>query len=197
MIEYSLTYHRLPLARKAAVKKLYSLQQAVCGVIGLISPAFVTGYFKKRGKQDIDPIILAVGFFLSTFFLYIYLVTLEISAYLTMIIAIPLTISFALSWLSGFNIFLEIMHPSMRATALSSFFFILHSVGDSVSPYWVGMIAEKCIKSEHDNTIDVLLGCTRVSYYPLVYLSFAAGALGLFSSLTFQRDRQNAIDFQH
>lgn len=197
MIEYSLTYHQLPLARKATVKKIYSFQQAVCGVIGLISPAFVTSYYKKRGKETVDCTILAIGFFLSTFFLYIYLVTLEINAYLTMLIAIPLTMSFSFSWLSGFNIFLDVMHPSMRATALSLFFFILHSVGDNASPYWVGLIAQKCINTQHENTINVLIGCTRISYYPLIYLSFTAATLGLFASLTFKNDKQKALDFQH
>jgi len=88
------------------------------------------------------------------------------------------------------------MHPTIRATALSLFFFVLHSVGDSVSPYWVGLIAQKCIKAEDENTISVLLGCTRLSYYPLIYLSFLAGTLGLFSSLSFRKDKQKALDFE-
>lgn len=195
MIQYSLTFHNLPKARKDALKKVYSLQQAICGVTGLISPAFITSYYKKRGYENIDCTVLAIGFFLSSFFLYVYLVTLEVSAYLTMLISIPLTISFSLSWLSGFNIFLDVVPPSIRATALSIFFFVLHSIGDSVSPYWVGLIAEQCIKHENDNTFASLLGCTRLSYYPLVYLSFFAGAIGLFSSLSYSKDKQKALEF--
>lgn len=168
--------------------------QVVCGVIGLLIPVKIVSYFKQKSVQNIDCLLLSLSFFCASLFTYIYLVTLEYNVYFSLIIYSLIIVSYNLCWIIQSYIFLDIIQPSLRSTANGMIICVLHFVGDSVSPYWVGLIADICLKNHepNQNTVNNLLACQRLSFYPLVFVPFFGAALGLFLSLSFVKDKEKA-----
>lgn len=166
------------------------------GVVGLYIPCEVSRAFKKRQNNNNSPIdcfLLSVGFFGSAIFVYTWLTTIHLNIYVSMFLYMCSVASFNVGWVVQAQCLLDITKPSVRSTANALIICILHLIGDSVSPYWMGVIADKCIERINSvKTISNVLECTRLSYYPLVYVSFISAALALFMTFTFQRDKQNA-----
>lgn len=100
--------------------------------------------------------------------------------------------SFNMGWVVQAQCLLDITKPNLRSTANALIICFLHLIGDSISPYWMGVIADKCIRITGGKTISSLLECTQYSYYPLVYVSFISGSFALFMTLSFQVDKQKA-----
>jgi hypothetical protein len=194
LIDYSLRYAHLEATRIDKLKKVYSILQVLSGTVGLLIPVELSNYFKKRGFEQIDTFFITISFFISSIFIYIYLITLELNIpYLSLFLFSIITAGFNICWIVEANIFLDIVPSNIRSTANAIIICVLHLVGDSGSPYWVGLINDACIKSDGQvNTISSLLKCTRFSFYPLVFVSFAAAAFGLFMSRTFSYDKQKA-----
>ncbi len=178
------------------LKKLYSILQVLSGTFGLLLPVELSNYFKKRGLEQIDTFFIAISFFISSVFIYIYLITLELKIpFLSLFLFSIITAGFNICWIVQANIFLDIVPSNIRSTANAIIICVLHLVGDSGSPYWVGLINDTCIKFNGNmNTISSLLKCTCFSFYPLIFVSFAAAAFGLFMSWTFSYDKQRASE---
>lgn len=103
-----------------------------------------------------------------------------------------MAVSFNICWVLETNIFLDVVPSNLRSTANSIMICLLHSIGDSISPYWVGLTADECLKNEDKDTINSLIYCSQISNYPLVFLYFIAGSLALFMTFTFNRDKKLA-----
>ena len=115
--------------------------------------------------------------------------------YLSFILYSLATVASNVSWVIVNFVFLDVVEPSLRSTANSLMICTIHLVGDSTSPYWIGLIADSCLdatSSASKDTYDTMLKCTQLSFYPLVFMSFAAGTCGLFMSLTFAIDKKRA-----
>lgn len=179
--------------QKDRLKKVYSLLQVLSGVIGLCIPCEISKAFKKhRQLVSIDCFLLAAGFFISSVSIYVYLVTIGINVYFSMFLYMMSVASFNTGWVIQAQILLDITKPNLRSTANALIICVLHLIGDSISPYWMGLIADQCINVTKENTISNLLNCTQFSYYPLVYISFLSAVLALFMTLTFSYDKENA-----
>lgn len=194
IIDYSLTYENASSEKKDTIKKIYSIMQIIVGVIGLYIPCEISKVFKRRfQKIPIDCFLLSAGFFGSSIFTYFYLLILEYNIYISTVFFMLAVASFNMGWVIQAQILLDIVRPQLRSTGNALIICILHLIGDSVSPYWMGLIAEHCIDpSRRENTISNLLECTQLSFYPLVFLSFIASTLALFMTLTFYKDKENA-----
>ncbi|CAF1004581.1 unnamed protein product [Brachionus calyciflorus] len=191
LIDYSLRYHQLPYDLDN-LKKAYSLIQSLSGVVGLLIPYQLSIYFKKKSYEDIDCFFISLGFFSSSFFMFLYLASIKISAYLTICIYMLMLIFFNFCWVLETNIFLDIVQPRLRSTANSMMIFFLHLFGDSSSPYWIGLIADKCLDLHTKNTVLSSLYCAQLSNYPLVFVFFISGSFALFTTLSFKKDKQIA-----
>lgn len=159
-------------------------------------PCEVSRAVKKRQNNNspIDCFLLSAGFFASAIFVYTWLTTIDLNIYVSMFLYMCSVASFNVGWVVQAQCLLDITKPNVRSTANALIICILHLIGDSVSPYWMGVIADKCIERINGvKTISNLLECTQLSYYPLVYVSFISAALALFMTFTFQRDKQNAF----
>lgn len=191
LIDYSLRYQNMTSVDE--FKKAYSILQALAGVVGMLLPFKLSGYFKKKSWHTFDCFFISAGFFGSSLFLYIYLTSIWLDSYFTITVYMLMLVCFNLCWVLETNIFLDIIPPYLRSTGNSFMICLLHGVGDSVSPYWVGLIADKCLSIKNSNTITSLLYCTQLSNYPLVFLYFFSGTFALFTSLTFLNDKDKAL----
>jgi hypothetical protein len=178
---------------------MYSASQVVSGVVGLLTPVKISSRFKraptsnKKQILDIDCFSYSFSFFSAAIFLYLYLITLEFNEYLTLVLYSLIVASYNICWITQSYIFLDILHPHLRSTANGLIIFVLHLVGDSISPYWVGSIADACLKvqqnaSQSKSTVYDLMRCSQISLYPIVFVSFFGGVFGLFMTLFFERD---------
>ena len=195
MIDYSLRNKRLSPSSIDNFKKSYSLAQVLGGLVGLLLPVKISSYFKtKKSVFNIDCFLLATSFFSAGFSIYVYLATIEINAYLSFVAYTMIIFSYNMCWITQSYIFLDIIQPRLRSTANGLIICVLHLVGDSISPYWVGSIADYCMAHEFNksNTIFDLMRCTQLSLYPIVFVSFFGGVFGLFMTLTFEKDRRKS-----
>ena len=178
---------------------MYSASQVISGVIGLLVPVKFSSYFKSIQNKNqilaIDCFSYSFSFFSASISLYLYLVTLEFNEYLSFILYSLIIASYNICWITQSYIFLDILHPRLRSTANGLIIFVLHLVGDSISPYWVGSIADACLKTQntksHDSksTVFELMRCSQISLYPIVFVAFFGGMFGLFMTLCFERDK--------
>lgn len=164
---------------------------SVFGVFGLLLSCILSDYYHKKGSVFIDCYLLSIGFFGSGFFIYLYIYFIEINIILTIVIYSLVVISFNFVWVVFANLLLDVVDSPLRSTANALSICCLHLFGDSGSPYWVGLINDACLNSNpfRKNTIDFLLNCTRISFYPLSIVSFVAGSFSLFTSLTYLNDK--------
>ncbi|CAF1004559.1 unnamed protein product [Brachionus calyciflorus] len=192
IIDYSLRNQRLPFDIDD-IKTSYSILQALCGVLGLLIPYKASTYLKKKSIKyaKTDCYFMSAGFFASSTLLFIYLSTINFNAYFSLCIYMIMLVCFNLCWVLEKNIFLDIVQPNLRSTANSIIIFVLHLLGDSASPYWIGLIVDKCLRHQNQDTMNTLLHCSTLSIYPLVFLYFLSGTFSLAMSFTFLNDKQN------
>ena len=100
-------------------------------------------------------------------------------------------ISFNIGWIPFANLTLDVIPSYLRSTGNSLIIMSLHLLGDSISPYWIGSIADACLNNdpERRDTLSQLFTCTRLSFYPLSYVAWASAVFFLFGSLTFHKDK--------
>jgi MFS family permease len=197
IIDYSLNAFNkvLSLSDIRYYKKFYSILQVTCGALGLFLPLKFSSHYHKKFMHNIDCFLLSIGFFLNSFFLYFYLFLIDVNMHLTMILYSLVIVTFNTCWVIKCNIFLDIIRPNQRSTAIALIICVLHLVGDSISPYWVGLIADECLNQVDyldRYSISTLLNCTVISFYPLVFGSFLAATCALFMTITFYQDKYNA-----
>jgi MFS family permease len=186
-----LTYKNLEEGLKTDLKKIYSLLTVLIGLLGLVVPSWISNHLKKRKNfLTIDCVLLSMAYFITTISVFVYTMTIKWNVYASMFFYMVVIFGFNMGWVIEANILLEIIRPNLRSTANALMIFVLHLIGDSLSPYMVGTIADFCFKkSDYDNTITILLDCAQLSFYPIVYISFLACAFGLFASLSFVNDK--------
>jgi MFS transporter, Spinster family, sphingosine-1-phosphate transporter len=191
-LDYSLKSASLSFNAVTNFKTFYSIMQALCGLIGVLIPTYASNYYKKKGFELIDCFLLSAGFYGTSFFLYIYLLTYNLSAYFSFFVYMLIIFTYNFGWVVQANILLDIVEPELRSTANALIICILHLLGDSNSPYWIGLIQDACLdeKKEFRNSLYYLSYCTALSFYPLVFISFIAGTLALFATLTFLYDKK-------
>ena len=189
LIDYSLRFQQLPI-NIDNFKKIYSLVQSLGGVAGILISFKLSILLKKKSYATADCYLLSFGFFGSCFLIFLYLATIDINVYFTLLVYLIMFILFNFCWVLETNIFLDIIQPKLRSTGNSMMIFSLHLLGDSSTPYWIGLIADKCLIFKNNDTIFSSLYCTQISNYPLVFVFFFAGTFALFTSLTFKKDKK-------
>lgn len=193
-INYSLKNANISVSQEESFKKVYSLMQALGGAAGLLLPVKISSFYKKqRNVASIDCYLLSLGMFMSSIFLYLYLATTGINIYLSLMLYTLTILFFNTCWNVEANILLDIIRPNLRSTGNAINICLLHLVGDSISPYWVGLIADSCLgKSADSKFISRELYCTEISYFPIVFITFFSAAAALFMTLTFDKDHKIA-----
>lgn len=178
------------------IKLFYSIFNPLFGVLGIVVSNWASNNMKKRFRsiQTSDCIIFSVCFLLASLFIYLYLTLIKINVYLSLVLFMLTIFSFNLCWLIKGKILLDIVEPNLRSTANSLRLFAAHSIGDDASPYWTGLIADYCLDERLSSTITGQLYCTRVSLYPLVFGTFIAASLALFTTLTFTNDKKKSTE---
>jgi len=101
-----------------------------------------------------------------------------------------------MGWITFAYIFLDLIEPKLRATANGLVICVVRLLGDSISPYWVGSIADACLNDEVNfvRTVGNKMKCTQYSFYPLVFVSFVGGVMALSASLTFRKDKEKTFN---
>lgn len=127
--------------------------------------------------------------------------TLDYNEYLSLVAYSCIIAAYNIGWITFAYIFLDLIEPKLRATANGLVICVVRLIGDSISPYWVGSIADACLNNNNSNnqenavvrTVANNMKCTQYSFYPLVFVSFVGGVMALSGSFTFKRDRERAI----
>jgi MFS family permease len=166
-------------------KEIYSIFQILSGFLGTLIFSELSNLFQNK----YDCILISVGSILSSFILYIFLVTSNLDSYLYIFIYSLLTLFINCWRVLLANILLNIIDPRLKSTATSLLLFSIHLIGDSSSPFWIGFINQECLnRFDSKNSLSNLIYCTQISLYPLVYLLFLGFSFALFSSITFIKD---------
>jgi len=199
IIDYSLRNKHLSPSKIDFFKKMYSASQVLAGIVGLLTPVKFSSYFKsKQITPAIDCFSYSFSFFGASLFIFIYLATIELNEYLSFIVYTFIIVSYNICWITQSYIFLDIVHPRLRSTANGLIIFVLHLVGDSISPYWVGSIADACLAhGDKKSSVFYLMECTQISLYPIVFVAFFGGVFGLFMTLSFEKDRELSKNQTH
>jgi hypothetical protein len=190
LINYALRNEGLTTEAVTTWKSAHSVIQPIAGALGIILPNELSIYLKSKGYLTADTYLFAFSFSSSSLFLYVYLYVIDLNEYVSIVVFTLTIFCFNICWVIQSKLLLGSTHPKLRSTANSLSIFILHALGDDISPYWSGLIADACLSSYGDrsNVSSVLLYCTKASIYPFVIMSMCAASLALFMSLTFVKD---------
>ena len=190
-MDYSLNVTNTNKKTIASLKKFYSLSQAVSGLLGIFLSSKLSDYLQKKGHHKADCYLLAFGLLMSAVLLYAYLLVADLQIYVAFVSFSLLMIAFNFGWVLQAQLLLDIIEPKLRSTANSLIICLLHLAGDSLSPYWIGLIQDGCLKARPDweDTYSYLTHCTKISLYPLTFVSFSSAVFALFSSLTYDNDK--------
>lgn len=168
----------LPLCTKGSCPTSDSLTfgavTLVTGILGGCGGTFLSRMFRDR-VQYVDPLICAAGLLGSV---PCFLVTIFVAS-----ASIPITYVFvalgetlvALNWAVMADILLYVVVPHRRSTAEALQVTVIHLLGDSGSPYLVGLISDS-IQSVHPETPDW-------SFRSLQYSLLLCPAVGLLGGL--------------
>ncbi len=196
LINYALRDEGLTNEEILAWKSAHSVIQPMAGALGIILPNELSIHLKKKGYLTADTYLFAFSFSGSSLLLYVYLYVIDVNPYLGIVVYTVTIFTFNICWVIQSKLLLGAVHPRLRSTANSLSIFILHALGDDISPYWSGLIADACLDSyghARRNVSSVLLYCTRVSIYPFVLMSMCAASLALFMSVTFKKDHESSL----
>jgi MFS family permease len=176
-------------------KQIYSIVQTISGALGTLFPSEMSTWLKRKinannsWKAAIDCYLLTAEMFATSLSLYVYILLSSLYPSLDMIFYAIFTF-FINSWrILIANILLDIVDAKYRAISNSILLFVLHLLGDSFAPYWIGAINDECFGSVSIDSVNNQLYCTQLSLYPLVIISFMSSSFALFSTLTFDNDK--------
>lgn len=192
LISYALVVDHYPPETIFLYKQIHSLVQTVAGSLGTLFPAELLTRF-PNDRYPLAPIyLLAAELTASSLSLFVYLLLAATVHPVLDLVFYAVFTFFINSWrILTAGVLLDIVDPSSRSMANSILLFVLHLVGDSLAPYWIGAVNDTCTANTSGvvDSVNKLFYCTQLSIYPLVIVVFVGAALSLFATLTFKKDR--------
>lgn len=174
------------------VKQYYSMVQTLAGLMGTLASAELSA-LHKRGflmarVKCFDCYLLAAVLYASSLTLYVYLYFYNVNVYVDMCFYALFTFFINCWRVLVANVLLDIVDARRKAISNSILFFVMHLLGDSLAPVWLGVINDECYGRRSVDSFNYLAYCTRLSIYPLVVVSFVGASWALLATLTFQND---------
>uniref|UniRef100_A0A8C8RIV7 Sphingolipid transporter 3 (putative) n=1 Tax=Pelusios castaneus TaxID=367368 RepID=A0A8C8RIV7_9SAUR len=162
----------------------------VMGIAGVLTGAQVARRCKKINIKA-DPLICAVGILSSAPCFYLAIILAAQSIIATYIFIALGEFLLSLNWAIVADILLYVVIPKRQSTAVALQILVSHLLGDSGSPYLIGIISN-AIQTRHN---DSHLGSFRSLQYSFIICAFI-GVLGggffLLTALYVEEDRKDA-----
>jgi MFS family permease len=118
----------------------YGLVSAVGGVVGVLAGGLVGDALSQRTPAG-HLLTIAGGFILAAPFALLFLLHGDARVFLP---ALALAVFFLVLYVGSVNAVIHnVVHPSLRATAVAIFVFLIHLGGDALSPAVVGLISDR------------------------------------------------------
>jgi MFS family permease len=118
----------------------YGLVSAVGGVVGVLAGGLVGDALAQRTPAG-HLLTIAGGFILAAPFALLFLLHGDARVFLP---ALGLAVFFLVLYVGSVNAVIHnVVHPSLRATAVAIFVFLIHLGGDALSPAVVGLISDR------------------------------------------------------
>ncbi|XP_055007169.1 protein spinster homolog 1 [Boleophthalmus pectinirostris] len=163
----------------------------VTGIVGVASGVQVSRALRSR-TQRADPLVCAAGLLLSAPFLYLAIVTAELSTVATYIFIFLGETFLSMNWAIVADILLYVVVPTRRSTAEALQIVVSHLLGDAGSPYLIGVVSDSLRREQS------FLWQFRSLQLSLLLCSFVAvigGAFFLATALFIETDRKRAENY--
>lgn len=174
------------------VTTIFGLVCVSSGAVGLISGYFLS-YLLKNKYPRIDPIVCALGLFVSAPLLVGATFTLTYSFVWFCVVGFFGFILLNLNWAINVDILMCVVVPNRRSLAMGLQLFMGHALGDVGSPFLLGLMADGLIDVQVD-----ALGATsefRALQYACIMplcVSFVGGVFFIFNAYYIVDDMRKA-----
>jgi len=168
------------------VEQIYSVLTSVVGMLGAVASSEISNLFQKRLQRTADAYIAAVSLSVAAVSLFVYVFLAEMAnIYVVSFFYALFVLGVNFNWVLIANMLLACVEPRLRSTANALSLTLLHLVGDSISPYWIGLIVDGCLGASRSDfsTFSELFYCTQNSLYPLAIVTILAAASALFYTI--------------
>ncbi|XP_033827268.1 protein spinster homolog 1 [Periophthalmus magnuspinnatus] len=163
----------------------------VTGILGVASGVQVSRALRSR-TQRADPLVCAAGLLLSAPFLYLAIVTAELSTVATYVFIFLGETFLSMNWAIVADILLYVVVPTRRSTAEALQIVVSHLLGDAGSPYLIGVVSDSLRREQS------FLWQFRSLQLSLLLCSFIAvigGGFFLATALFIETDRKRAENY--
>lgn len=119
---------------------VFGVITCVAGILGVVSGVFLAQKYRKYDLRA-DPLISAMGIFLSVPFCYLGFITAHVVPVLPWICIFLAVTLLSFNWSLIADILLSVVVPQRRSFAQSIQILCSHLLGDAFSPFIVGLVS--------------------------------------------------------
>lgn len=170
---------------------LFGAITCVTGVLGVASGVQLSRALRVHTGRA-DPLVCAAGLLLSAPFLYLAIVTAELSTVATYVFIFLGETALCMNWAIVADILLYVVVPTRRSTAEALQIVVSHLLGDAGSPYLIGVVSDSLRREQS------FLWQFRSLQLSLLLCSFVAvigGGFFLATALFIEADRKRAENY--
>ncbi|XP_012944814.1 protein spinster homolog 1 [Aplysia californica] len=152
----------------------------------------------RRVNPRADPLVCAFGILMCVPFLFFALVMSATSALGTWILIFIGETLLCLNWAVTADILLCVVIPTRRSLAESGQILMSHALGDAISPYIIGQIADS-VAADYVDPIrpSIQFLSMQTALYLTTFICVLGGASYLATALCFQKDKARAEKLTH
>uniref|UniRef100_A0A7M4EHA2 SPNS lysolipid transporter 3, sphingosine-1-phosphate (putative) n=1 Tax=Crocodylus porosus TaxID=8502 RepID=A0A7M4EHA2_CROPO len=161
------------------------------GIFGVVTGAEVAKRWRKINSKA-DPLLCSISMFISALFLYVAIMVAQENIIATYVLIALAEFFLSLNWAVGTDMLLCIVEPNCQSTGIALQILVSHLLGDSGSPYLIGIISDTI----QNNHVDSYLWQFRSLQYSFITCSFVGvfgGGFFLLTTLYFDEDRKEVF----
>uniref|UniRef100_A0A0B7AKL1 Major facilitator superfamily (MFS) profile domain-containing protein n=1 Tax=Arion vulgaris TaxID=1028688 RepID=A0A0B7AKL1_9EUPU len=167
------------------------------GFIGVACGAEIARRYKRINPRA-DPLICAIGMITCAPFLFFSLVLSRYSIGVTWLLIFVGEVLLCLNWAVTADILLYVVIPTRRSLAESVQILLSHALGDAISPYIIGQIADAMANKHPDPTRPfVQFPAMQTALYLTTFVCVIGGGCYLATAIYVERDKREAEEITH
>ncbi|XP_025066384.1 protein spinster homolog 3 isoform X2 [Alligator sinensis] len=163
----------------------------VTGILGVITGAEVSRRCRKISSKA-DPLLCSISMFTSAPFLYVAIMVAQESITATYVLIAFGEFFLSLNWAVVTDMLLCIVEPNCQSTAIALQILVSHFLGDSGSPYLIGMISG-AIQNSHVDSYLWQFRSLQYSFITCAFIGVLGGYFFLLTTLYFDEDRKEGV----
>lgn len=170
---------------------MFGVITCVTGVVGVASGVQLSRALRTR-TQRADPLVCAAGLLLSAPFLYLAIVTAELSTIATYVFIFFGETFLCMNWAIVADILLYVVVPTRRSTAEALQIVVSHLLGDAGSPYLIGVVSDSL---RREQSFLWQFRSLQLSLLLCAFVSVIGGGFFLATALFIEADKKRAQDY--